>query len=75
MNPEEIKRIKESIEIEAYPWNKGGQNVAVIPKGVRLISNELGIELCIAYSITQHENREIATRLFDQLLTIISEPK
>lgn len=68
LTPQEIQQLRDSAKFEVYPWNKGGQNVAVVPRGIKLIQEDLGIEICVNSSRNTLENRRLAGIMFEALL-------
>jgi protein subunit release factor A len=50
---------------------KGGQQVAISPRGVRIHHEEIGIAVFFGEFRNQMENRAAALLLFEQALTLI----
>jgi protein subunit release factor A len=70
---ESIKEIKEhymrSVRLERFPKQfPGGQSVNWVPRGVKLISDDLGFEVAMTLGRSEIANRELAMTLFSLYL-------
>lgn len=74
LSKEEIEKVMKEIEFtpEHYPCQpKGGQHVAMSPRGVRITHIEMGLSIHVGFLRTQMENRAAALLLFEQALTLL----
>lgn len=73
----EEEKLKLVSELKFYPEHypcqpKGGQQVAMSPKGVRITHEDLNISIYVGCLRTQMENKRIAVELFRQALDLIN---